>query len=182
MATPLSKLPRRLARALGIGLLAALLQACGPGVVGTGTGEGLDTFGATASSLCSSDIAAALACPAGTAVPPASAPPGAEAGTALVHFADTIDGRRVAVAVQGNTIEINAPCARINLRAQWATVPGQPPRFYGYNQGDRQQPVQVRAVLAGGGLQLTVFNAAGDTLLGPVLVAPRSGAAAPDAC
>lgn len=155
------------------------LQGCGPGVGGSGTGQGLDTFGAAAAPLCASDIASALACPAGTG----SVNPAADPGTAPVYFADTIDGRRVAVKVQGQTLELLAPCVGIRFQGQWGVLTGQAARFYGFNgEGSSAQPAQVRASLVSGGLQLTVLDASGNTLLGPVLVTARPSATVPGAC
>jgi hypothetical protein len=164
-------------------LALAALQACGPGVGGSGTGQGLDAFGASSAALCGSDIAAALACPPSTAAPGGSAAAGGDGGSATVYFADTIDGSRVAVTVQGNSIELTAPCARISFRGQWGLLAGQAARFYGLNgEGSNAQPAQVRASLASGGLQLTVLDANGNVLLGPVLVTVRPGAATPGNC
>jgi hypothetical protein len=164
-------------------LALAALQACGPGVGGSGTGQGLDAFGANAASLCGSDIAPALACPSSTAAPGASAAGNTDAGSGTVFFADTVDGRRVAVTVQGNSIELNAPCARISFRGQWGLLAGQAARFYGTNgEGASAQPAQVRASLASGGLLLTVLDANGDLLLGPVLVTVRATPASPGSC
>jgi hypothetical protein len=164
-------------------LALAALQACGPGVGGSGTGQGLDAFGASSAALCGSDIAAALACPPSTAAPGGSAAAGGDGGSATVYFADTIDGSRVAVTVQGNSIELTAPCARISFRGQWGLLAGQAARFYGLNgEGSNAQPAQVRASLASGGLQLTVLDASGNVLLGPVLVTVRPSAATPGNC
>jgi len=146
------------------------LQACGPGVGGSGTGQGMDAFGASAVQLCSSDIAPALACPAATASPAASAVPGSGG----------------LVTVQGNSIELNAPCAGISFRGDWGQLAGQAARFYGFNgEGSSAQPAQVRASLASasvGGLLLTVLDANGHLLLGPVLVTLRATPAQPGAC
>lgn len=155
------------------------LQGCGPGVGGSGTGQGLDGFGATAAPVCSSDIASLLACPSGTGAPPGVS----DAGSGTVFMADTIDGRRVAVTVQGNTLEVLAPCVGIRFQGQWGVVAGQAARFYGFNgEGAAAQLAQVRASVVGGGLQLTVQDAQGQTLLGPVLVTVRPAAATPGTC
>ena len=166
-----------LARNTLAALALAALQACGPGVGGSGTGQGLDAFGATSAALCGSDLAAVLACP------PSSASPSGDNGSGTVFFADTVDGSRVVVTVQGNSIELGAPCARISFRGQWGLVAGQAARFYGFNgEGAAAQPAQVRASLASGGLLLTVLDANGNVLLGPVLVTVRVSAATPAGC
>jgi hypothetical protein len=167
--------------------LAAVLQGCGPGVGGSGTGQGLDAFGASAASLCGSDIATVLACPVNSpAAPPASGASGAasgDVGSGRVYFADAVDGRRVAVTVQGNSIEVSAPCARISFIGQWGVLAGQAARFYGINtDGNSAQPAQVRAAVDSGGLLVTVQDAAGNTLLGPVWVTARAAPASAGAC
>lgn len=164
-------------------LALAALQACGPGVGGSGTGQGLDAFGANAAPLCGSEIAPALSCPPATAAPGGSAAGNTDPGSGTVFFADTIDGRRVAVTVQGNSIELNAPCARISFRGQWGLLAGQAARFYGTNgDGANAQPAQVRASLASSGLLLTVLDANGDVLLGPVLVTVKTSLSSPAGC
>jgi hypothetical protein len=169
-------------------LALAALQACGPGVGGSGTGQGLDAFGASAVPLCSSDIAAALSCPGAAAAPPA---PGASAtagvssdsGTAAVYFADTLDGHQVAVTVQGNGLELDAPCAGVRFHGQWGRQAGQAARFYGVNgDGANAQPAQVRASLDTSGLQLTVLDANGSVLLGPVGLRAQAAPALPGGC
>lgn len=165
-----------LARRALAGLALAALQACGPGVGGSGTGQGLADFGATAMPLCGSEIASALACPAGAAA-------GTAGGTGSVYFVDTGDGRHVLVTVQGNGIELQAPCAGISFRGDWGLLAGQAARFYGLNgSGSHTQPAQLRASLDSGGLLLTLLDADGNVLLGPVLVTVRPTAGTPGSC
>jgi hypothetical protein len=174
----------RLRAALALLMLAAGLPACGPGVGGSGTGQGLEAFGAVAAPLCGSELASALSCPPATVgSPAASAPSGANVGTAPVFLADTIDGRRVVVTVQGNSMDVDAPCARVRFSGQWGVLSGQAARFYGTNTDQGAvQPAQVRASLDSGGLVITVQDAAGNVLLGPVLVTARPAAATPGSC
>jgi len=169
-------------------LSALLLGGCGPGVGGTGTGDtidGLNVFGASAVPVCVSDLAVVLACPSATA----GGGGGAVAltpGTAPVYLADTIDGQRVAVSVQGNAIEVNAPCARVQFRGQWGAIAGQAARFYGSTGQDASTtattPATLQAVVRGNGLELTLIDTQGRVLLGPVLVTVRPAPAAPGAC
>lgn len=162
---------------LALWLLAvtAVLGGCGPGVGGTGTGETADAlgvFGAAAASVCASELAAVLACPAPSGGGGAAAAPAA--GTAPVYLADTIDGRRVAVSMQGNLIEVSAPCARIQFRGQWGTIVGQAARFYGSTGQDASATLAtLQAVVRGNGLELTLVDTQGRVLLGPVLVTVR---------
>ena len=176
---------------LALWLLAAtaMLGGCGPGVGGTGTGDAADAlgaFGATAASVCAGELAAVLACAAptggggggggGTAAAPAP-------GTAPVYLADTIDGRRVVLSVQGNLIELHAPCARVRFRGQWGTIAGQAARFYGSTEQDgASTPATLQAVVRGSGLELTLVDTQGRVLLGPVLVTVRPAPLAAGDC
>ncbi len=159
---------------------ALLLGGCGPGVGGTGTGEtqgALGHFGAAAASACGSDLAPLLACTAGNA----SAAPAP--GAAAVHLADTIDGRRVIVRVQGNLIEVTAPCARLQFSGEWGVIAGQAARFYGFATVDGSLvPATLEAQSSGAGAQLTVRDETGRMLLGPVLVVVVAAPATPGGC
>ena len=171
---------------LALWLLAAItiLGGCGPGVGGTGTGDTVDAlgvFGATAVSVCASELAPLLACPAPTGGAGAGIAP--LPGTAPVYLADTIDGRRVAVSVQGNLIEVNAPCARIQFRGQWGAIAGQAARFYGSTGQDAgATPATLQAVVRVNGLELTLVDTQGRVLLGPVLVTVRPAPVAAGDC
>ena len=160
------------------------LAGCGPGVGGTGTGTGtgdtvdaLGVFGASATLVCASELAPVLACP----VPSGAAAPAS--GTAPVYLADGVDGRRVAVSVQGNLIEVNAPCARIQFRGQWGAIAGQAARFYGSTGQDAgATPATLQAVVRVNGLELTLVDTQGRVLLGPVLVTVRPAPVAAGDC
>ena len=173
MATTTCLVSARAALAAWLLAVIAILGGCGPGVGGTGTGDTVDAlsaFGATAASVCASDLAPVLACPAATGGGGAAVAP----GTAPVYLADTIDGRRVVVSVQGNLIEVNAPCARVQFRGQWGSIAGQAARFYGSTAQDGSTaPATLLAVVRGNGLELTLVDALGRVLLGPVLVTAR---------
>lgn len=171
---------------LGLWVAAAILGGCGPGVGGTGTGEttaALAVFGASAAPVCSSELAPVLACAAPTGVGGAAA---LAPGTAPVYLADTIDGRRVAVSVQGNLIELSAPCARVQFRGQWGAIAGQAARFYGSTGSTGTHasgpPASLQALVRGNALELTLVDTQGLVLLGPVLVTARPAPAAVGDC
>lgn len=153
---------------------------CGPGVGGTGNGEtqsALLLSGATAAAVCSSDLAAALACPA----PGTTAAQGA--GTALVYFADAVVDRRVLVRVEGNEIELTEACARLSFRGEWGAVPGKPGRYYGNTDPDGPRiPATLEIVIDTTGLQLTVRDLSGAALLGPILVTSTPSTDPPAPC
>ena len=167
---------RALRAALGASLLAvlALLGACGPGVGGTGTGvapNALDAFGANAASVCGGELATLLSCASvGAAVPPAPA-------AAPVFLADQADDALVLVTLQGDTIELEAPCSSLRFVGQWGAVAGQAGRYYGYVAPDAAPVAATLDVqAAGAGVQLTLSRADGLVLLGPVTVVPAPGA------
>lgn len=175
---------RRLLRTAAAAVLAATLMlalaACGPGVGGTGTGDtpsALTAFGAAPASVCSGDLGPLLSCPSGGA---AAAP---APGAGPLHLADTIDGRQVRVTVTGNTIELQAPCARLQFRGEWGVVAGQAGRFFGYTDaGAAALPASLQVQVVSGGLQFTLRSAGGDTLLGPVLMTVVASAGTPGGC
>ena len=169
-------------RLLGAALAALTLMfsGCGPGVGGTGTGEtggGLAAFGALPASVCSGELASLVSCstPAGAA----AAAPSASA----VLLADTIDGRQVRVTLSGDTVEVGAPCARIQFRGEWGALAGQPGRFYGSADVDgTSAPAALEARVSGSDVQLTLRDASGRVLLGPLLVRVVVTLAAPPVC
>jgi hypothetical protein len=160
----------RLARAALATAALALLAACGPGVGGSGTGEdqsALPSFGASASALCSGELAALLACaPAsGGALDPGG-------GTGLVAFRGQAGGEAVSLVLQGNGAELRVGCTLLRFRGQWGQLAGQPPRFYGYLDPDGAPVVAtLEARLVGGEIELTLRDANGSALLGPLRVA-----------
>ena len=157
-------------RLLGAALASCmwLLSGCGPGVGGTGTGEtggGLEAFGALPASVCSGDLAPIVACAslAGAAAP--------TPGAAAVFLADTIDGRQVRVTLRGNTVELSAACVRVQFRGEWGAVAGQPGRYFGSAEIDGTvAPAALQVQVNGGDVLLTLRDASGRVLLGPVLV------------
>ncbi len=169
---------RTLAQAL-LGLLVLLLaSACGPGVGGTGTGNEpqLARFGATAAAVCSSALLSQLACaPTTTAPVDTSTTPGMagtaslplDPGTAAVRFADA--AQRVLALLQGNRVELNAPCAGLRFGGDWGLVFGQTPRFYGWAESSVYTgPAVLEASISGNGLVLRLLDENGRVLLGPV--------------
>ena len=162
------------------GVWSLWLAACGPGVGGTGTGEGqiaLASFGATSQALCSGELAPVLACLTGASLAtPAQ-------GTAPLHFADTLDGRQVRVRIEGNEIEFQASCVRVHFRGTWGAQAGQAARFFGSVAPDTApSPATLQAQTSGTGLQLTLRDAQGGLLLGPLLVMPAPAPTASAAC
>ncbi len=163
--------PRTLLWALGV-VCVALLGACGPGVGGSGTGaepDSLEAFGATAAPVCDSTLAPQLvSCAA--AVP------------AATLFADSSATPRVTARLEGNTVDLQAPCAGLQFKGVWGVAGKQPARFYG------QATLANSSVLASltatsttaGGLLVDLRDAQGGQLLGPLTLLPAPpGTAAP---
>jgi hypothetical protein len=168
--------------ALGLWLpcCVALLAACGPGVGGSGVGptaDGLVAFGATETPVCSGDLASLLGCPpaggASTAVP----------DPAPVYLADTLNGRLVAVQLQGGQIEIDAPCTPLSFLGTFGAVAGQAPRYFGFVDPDgAATPASALVQVDAGGVQLSVFDAQGRVLLGPLRLVPVASPAVLGSC
>lgn len=148
----------------------ALIAACGPGVGGSGTGEdqtALPSFGASAAALCSGELAPVLACAptTGGAIDPGL-------GTGLVAFRGQVGGESVSLVLQGNGAELRVGCTLLRFRGLWGQLPGQPPRFYGYVDPDGAPVVAtLEARLVGGEIELTLRDANGSAVVGPLRVA-----------
>ncbi len=154
------------------------LVACGPGVGGTGTGEGqraLDTYGAQPAALCSSELAPLLSCTGSSA-------PGAQAGSLSVTWADTADGRQVQATLSGQGITLERACPGLQFRGVWGAVPGQSARFYGFVAPDTDpQPATLLVQREGSVVWLTLVRADGTVPLGPVGMTPVGSLPAPAA-
>lgn len=168
-------MPRRAAALLAV-LLSAWLTACGPGVGGTGTGEGqraLQLYGAEAAPLCASELEPLLSCAVqGSPTNPAPAP---AAGSAVTTWADTGDGRQLQATLSGNEITLNRACPGLQFRGVWGAVPGQTARFYGFVAPDSDaQPASLLVQREGAVVWLTLVRADGAVPLGPAAMAPAS--------
>lgn len=164
---------RAIAALLG---LAWTLAACGPGVGGTGNGEGLANFSATAEPLCSAEFADRLECP------PSSSGP-VHAGTAVVHLADGATPVRVAAVIEGDSLHLDAPCARLGFSGRWGRSVAFGTRFYGSAVVDGVERPATLALLAGdAGFALVVFDTDGSALFGPQTLQRVDAPATPGAC
>jgi hypothetical protein len=164
---------RRAVMAALLATLTGLFAACGPGVGGSGTGEdmssALPAFGASPAGLCASDLAALLACP-GSSSPAVDL----RGGTSPVSFAGTSNGLAVALWLQGNRVDLRLGCTVLRFRGEWGQLGAQAPRFYGYLDNGDGAPVIATLearVVDGSRIELTLRDANGSTLAGPLQVA-----------
>lgn len=146
--------------------LATLLMACGPGVVGTGTGASV------AADVCAASFASAVSqcTPSGSA--------GAAASTVTV-FVDAQDGApaSLVVTLDGASLTLRLRCQNLSFSGQWSrlddgrTVYDGTFRSTALPDGTRAF-VQAEAAAPGSGwdLQLTLQDPNGATLGGPWLL------------
>jgi hypothetical protein len=168
-------------------LLATLswLSACGPGVGGTGTGAMPDpaAFGAASVSVCTAPFAAALNCPAGAGV---AGTPNAMAGTNLVRFADVATGGNVSAVIDSNQLVLVSRCQALQFTGVWGVLGTGEGRFFGTysNAANTDALASLRVASNNAGeLQITLLDASGQVLLGPLAVqGVNAPAANPAAC
>jgi hypothetical protein len=150
--------------------LAVWLSACGPGVGGTGIGAEpppLSTFGAVAVSVCTSSLAPSLNCTAVGALPSAPTAPPADRGTAILVLSDTTG--RILLRLDGNRVELNAPCLGLGFKGEWGQVPGQAPRFYGAIESvSSTAPGTLELGSSGSRFSVQLVDNAGRIVAGPL--------------
>ncbi len=161
-----------------------LLAGCGPNGGGTGTGEGaftLSSFGAKATSSCSSPIATSLDCSSTSLVPVGVTQ---LAGSGPVFFGGSDRSGSYLLTIEGNRAVLQARCSGARFDGEWGVTAGGDERFYGSWVGPERaalaraaqlwpQPVALLREL----LQVQVLDERGNALLGPLLL--RRSAAAP---
>lgn len=156
--------------------LAWALAACGPGVGGTGNGEGLAHFSASPEPLCSAEFADRLQCP-----PTSSGP--VRPGTDPVYLADGATPVRVAALIEHDSLHLDAPCARLAFSGRWGRTAAFGTRFYGSAVVDGVERPASLALLAGdAGFALVVFDTDGSALFGPQTLQRVGAPATPGAC
>ncbi len=169
--TPFNRLRRGAALTL-CALLALAASGCGPSSGGTGTGEGLVAFGATATSVCTSAFASQLGCTTSGNVGTPSDP--LATGTTMTLFADLPTGGNVAVTFESNSVQVRARCQRIAFDGDWGIAAGNDARFFGnyvVEPAGLQVPASVSVQAVGAGeLQLVLRETDGRVVLGPVRV------------
>jgi hypothetical protein len=152
-------------------VLAMLISGCGPGVIGTGTGQSatLEDFGATPAPLCESDLAPQLRCPS--------------PGTQVTWFADSATAARTSVRIEGNRAQLDASCANFQFSGEWGKVGGQGGRFFGNAiTATGSVPAVLVVTPTGSGLLVQLQTAQGAVLMGPLLLVSVPGQPAPAVC
>ena len=165
-------------------LLPLLLAAvgCGPGVGGTGTGEGyaLEFFGARAASVCTAPFASELKCPSRIVIGPARVD--VSQGSELVVWVDDPDSGRVAARIDGNTINFNAYCDDVHFEGTWGETKDGDSRFFGhYTVSGAGVAIPGTLVVQprSDDFVLVLSDAQGGTVFGPIaLQVSESGSAA----
>jgi hypothetical protein len=162
--------------AIAVWALLAALSACGPGVVGTGSGTddgGNDDPPYVPSGLCTAPFAqAALACSSDVGDP--------TRGTSPVHWADANkanEGALVLALLQANGMSLEVPCKQLSFAGKWGQLPDGTLAFIGrYVSTDASngQPAiaHVEAAPAEPGAVgwLRLDDPSGSALFGPWLV------------
>ena len=144
--------------------LALMAGGCGPGVGGTGTGEGLVAFGATAAPVCDSAFADKLGCIA-------TAPGATPSGTQSVRYTDT--GRQLVLTIEGNRANLDALCQRVQFSGDFGIAPGNASGFFGTYQltpstAQTFASLQVQRLDAGGDLRIELRDIDGRSVIAPV--------------
>lgn len=152
-------------------LLAALLAGCGPTTGGTGTGDSLSAFGATAAATCTSTISSALSCP-NSGVFPTS--PDLLDGTLPVTFNGEAASGPWTLTLEKNRALLQSRCSGAFFEGVFGVLPDGRMRFFGHWTGaERAEPVPAQLWLqlrAGSNqeLQAMVLDSAELTLFGPL--------------
>ncbi len=130
---------RQALRMAAAAVLAVLLAGCGPGVGGSGTGIEPDGQPGTSAT-----------------------PPG------LVRHADTVDGRQVQTVLEGVRLDVQVACPRLRFIGLWDGQPGATLRYDGWLDGEPLRRASADVQITGSTLVLTLRDAAGTALVGPV--------------
>ncbi|MBK9244879.1 MAG: hypothetical protein IPM30_08540 [Burkholderiales bacterium] len=162
------------------------LAACGPGVGGTGTGEGyaLEYFGARRASVCTASFAGELRCPSSIVVGPAPFEP--EAGSEPVLWVDDPAGARIVVRFNVSDVDLTASCSGVRFAGTWGETEQGNRGFFGHFTApgaDAAAPGTLTVeTVAGNGLSFTLSDTEGNLVLGPVALLRADADPAPSSC
>lgn len=149
-----------------------LLPACGPGVGGTGTGNGLDAgaiglerFGAAPASVCVESFAPLLGCETviGSDQP-------------VLTDEHVFAGPCAVAAFRGDVVDLDILCEGLHFSGRWGIDGAGRSRYFGLAGTDPQlsmsEPATLEVVADGETLQLTLRAADSEILVGPLPVRP----------
>lgn len=164
------------------------LPGCGPGTGGTGSGNelGLADFGAKAAPVCGASFSSSLACSPPTQTTTVSPgdplPVPSAAGTETRRFVDSLQVYRVMAQFDGNTVSLDARCQHLTFHGEWGVTALGEARFFGSylpDGGARRTAGSIDVQVVGAALQITLRDAAGQLLLGPVALVQAPAALPP---
>lgn len=160
---------RTLWRAAGAALLAGLLAACGPGVGGTGTGNGaappgvagLDYFGAQTANACLTAFGPLIGCTTTTGDPAQPLP-------------TSLAGECAAATFEGNDVVLDVVCLGWTFSGRWGLSADGKLRYFGLVGPDLllppTDPAALEVQVQGSSLVLWLHAADGRLLAGPLVV------------
>lgn len=155
-------------RLAGTLVLASWLAACGPGVGGTGTGNGaeppgvtgLDYFGAQTANACLTPFGPQIGCSVGTSGDPVQALP------------VSLAGECAAATFEGNDLVLDVVCGGWTFNGRWGQSATGVLRYYGLVGTDLllppTDPASVEVQAQGTSLVLWLRGADGRLLAGPL--------------
>lgn len=160
--------------ALCVVIAAALATGCGVGIGGTGTGA-VAVFQASPASVCGSDFADQLDCPATTGVQTPS-----PAGTPIVRFVDATG--LLVLEIEGNDARLDGACQKLHFDGLYGTRSAGAPGFFGVytveSVAAESFAVLIVAKAGGGGLTIELRDVSGQVIIGSVTL-QRAGATLP---
>jgi len=156
----------------------ALAAGCGGvGIGGTGTGSALPAFEAIPASVCGSEFAERLDCPA-----PTGAQGPAAAGTPIVRFADATGA--LVLEIEGNDARLDASCLRLHFDGSYGTRSAAAPAFFGVYEVDGVENLASLAVQGAdpSGLTIELRDFGGQVIVGAATLQRTSGTPPPAPC
>jgi hypothetical protein len=160
---------RTLGRAIAAALLAWLLAACGPGVGGTGTGNGAVPPGVAGLTIFDAQPADACLAPFGTLI---GCTPGSIGGDPLPGAPTTLAGECAVATFDGNDVALDVLCLGWTFSGRWGLGGDGSLRYYGLVGQDLllppTEPATLEVQVQGSALVLWLRAANGQLLAGPL--------------
>lgn len=161
---------RTLWRAVGAVLVSVLLAACGPGVGGTGTGNGAVPPGVTGLDYCGAQTANACLTPFGPLIGCTSTP----GGDAVQALPAALAGECAAATFDGNDVVLDVVCLGWTFSGRWGVSLEGELRYFGLVGQDLllppTDPASLEVQVQGSALVLWLRASDGRLLAGPLSV------------